>query len=160
MATTALAVIGPMAGAVASKATVGSVWLSRAIRASAVAICAFRGVRTASNGASSAANAAASGNSLIRSAACSAVLLRTRSPSRRTSAFATLMNRVRARTSASRTASSARTCRRAGVVRWAGRYAPSRSASAKVRASRRSVFTRRDRVAYIGAKLGSATMTA
>src|SRR5262249_34119300 len=44
-------------------------------------------------------------------------------------------------------------------VRCAGRYAPSRQASASVRASRRSVFTRRLRLAYIGAKFGSATIT-
>src|SRR6266508_4736666 len=41
----------------------------------------------------------------------------------------------------------------------AGRYAPSRQASANARASRRSVFTLRVRVAYMGAKFGSATIT-
>ena len=46
---------------------------------------------------------------------------------------------------------SARTARCAADVRCAARYAPSRHASASVRASRRSVFTRRDRVAYIAA---------
>ena len=43
-------------------------------------------------------------------------------------------------------------------ARCARRYAPSRQAPASVRASRRSVFTRRLRVAYIGAKFGSATI--
>ena len=44
-------------------------------------------------------------------------------------------------------------------VRCAGRYAPSLQASASVRASRRSVFTLRLRVAYMAAKFGSATTT-
>ena len=39
------------------------------------------------------------------------------------------MYRARVRTSASRTTSSARTCRRAADTRWAGRYAPTRHAS-------------------------------
>jgi len=38
-------------------------------------------------------------------------------------------------------------------------YAPSQPASHNARASRLSVFTRRERVAYIGAKPGSATIT-
>src|SRR5262245_60057471 len=61
------------------------------------------------------------------------------------------MHRVLLRTSASRTASSARTRRCLSEVRCARRYAPSRHASANVRASRRSVFTRLLRVAYIAA---------
>ena len=40
-----------------------------------------------------------------------------------------------------------------------GAVAPSRHASAIARASRRSVLTLRERVAYMGAKFGSATMT-
>jgi len=66
-------------------------------------------------------------------------------------ALITATYRVRVFTSASRTASSARTCRCPSEARCAGRYAPSRAASANVLASRRSVFTPRRRVAYIGA---------
>jgi hypothetical protein len=40
-----------------------------------------------------------------------------------------------------------------------GRYAPSRHGSAGARASRRSVFTLRVHVAYMGAKFGCATIT-
>jgi hypothetical protein len=72
-------------------------------------------------------------------------------PSRRSTARITARYRVRVRTNASRTASSARTTRCAAEVRCAGWYTPSRHASASVRASRRSVFTRRERVAYIAA---------
>src|SRR5215813_9305446 len=69
------------------------------------------------------------------------------------------MYRVLVLTSPSRTASSARTRLYSSEVRCARRYAPRRQASANVRASRRSVFTRLLRVAYIGAKFGSATIT-
>src|SRR5713226_6659479 len=69
------------------------------------------------------------------------------------------MYRLRVCTSDSRTESCARTCRCRSEVRCAGRYAPSLQASASVRASRRSVFTLRLRVAYMAAKFGSATTT-
>ena len=62
-------------------------------------------------------------------------------------------------TNASRTQSCARTCRCRSEVRCAGREEPNLHASASVRASRRSVFTLRLRVAYIAAKFGSATTT-
>jgi hypothetical protein len=65
----------------------------------------------------------------------------------------------RVRTKASRTVSRARTCRWASDSRCAGRYASTRQASASARASRRSVLIFRVRVAYIGAKFGSATIT-
>ena len=69
------------------------------------------------------------------------------------------MCRVRVCTSASRTATWARSARLASEFRCAGRYAPSSQASRRARASRRSVFTLRLRCAYIGAKFGSATIT-
>jgi hypothetical protein len=68
------------------------------------------------------------------------------------------VHRVRLRTKASRTVSTARTCRWRSDVRGAGWYAPSRQAWARASALRRSVLTRRRRWAYIGASLGSATM--
>jgi len=66
VATTALAVTGPMAGAVASRATRGSVAASVAMRPSAAAICSFSGASTVNNGCSSASSAGDSDNAPMR----------------------------------------------------------------------------------------------
>lgn len=129
------------------------------MRASAAAISSFSGRRSASTGRSSACSASGSSTAASRARKRPLAPGATRSPSRRQSDFASTMYRARVRTSVSRTTSSARTCRWASLVRCAGRYAPVWHASASVRASRRSVFTRRERLAYIGAKFGSATIT-
>jgi hypothetical protein len=67
----------------------------------------------------------------------------TRKPSRLTIACASVTHRARVRTRLSRTVSNARTWHCSSEVRCAGRYAPSRQASASACASRLSVFTRR-----------------
>ena len=82
----------------------------------------------------------------------------TRYPSCRTSVRTRLMYFVRLPTSASRTATSARRSRAPAELRCAARYAPSAQASHSARASRRSVLILRLRVAYIGAKFGSAAI--
>jgi hypothetical protein len=80
-----------------------------AMRASAPAICALSGANTAKSGANSVVKVGDRSSSAIRVGTHALALLGTRSPSRRTSAFANAMDRVRVRTSASRTANSART---------------------------------------------------
>jgi hypothetical protein len=67
--------------------------------------------------------------------------------------------RSRLLTSASLATSRAVTRRCCSDRRWDGRYDPLRQASASARASRRSVFTRRVLIPYMGAKFGSATIT-
>ncbi len=151
VATNALAVTGPTPGAVARRATTGSLAATVAMRRSAAAICSLSEAYTAKSGASSVVSAGDRSSAAIRAGTHALALVGTRNPSRRTSAFATAMYRVRVRTSASRTASSARTWRRASDSRYAGRYAPVAHASSSVRASRLSVLVRRDRSAYIGA---------
>ncbi len=137
----------------------GSSFANAAMRASATAICAFRAANTAKSGANSVVNVGDRSSSALRVGTQALALVGTRSPSRRTNAFASAMYRVRVRTSASRTASSARTCRRASERRYAGRHAPISHASINVCASRLSVLVRRERLAYIGAQFGSATIT-
>ncbi len=55
-----------MAGAVASRATKGSVAASLAMRPSAAAICSFKGASTVNSGCSSAARAGDSDSALMR----------------------------------------------------------------------------------------------
>ncbi len=145
--------------AVVRRVAIGSSFANAARRASATAICAFNGANTAKSGANSAVNVGDRSSAAIRVGTHALALVGTRSPSRRTRAFASAMSRVRVPTSASRTASSARTCRRASERREAGRHAPVSHASIRVRASRVSVLVRRERLAYIGPSFGSATMT-
>ena len=95
------------------------------MRASATAIRAFSGANTANSGANSVVNVCDRSSSAIRAGIQALLLVGTRSPSRRTSALASAMSRVRVGTSASRL----------------------------------SVLVRRDRLAYIGASFGSATIT-
>ena len=108
VATNALAVTSPTPGAVVRRAAIGSAFAKAAIRASATAIGAVRGANTANSGASSGVNVGDRSRSAIRVGTHALLLGGTRSPSRRTSAFASAMYRVRVRTSASRTANSAR----------------------------------------------------
>jgi hypothetical protein len=81
------------------------------MRASATAIWALSGANTAKSGANSVVNVGDRSNAAIRVGTQALLLVWTRSPSRRTSALASAMYRVRVRTSASRTANSARTWR-------------------------------------------------
>ena len=67
------------------------------------------GAKTANSGSSSVVSVGDSSSAAIRVGTHALALVGTRSPSRRTSAFASAIYRVRVRTSASRTASSART---------------------------------------------------
>jgi hypothetical protein len=109
VATNAHAVTGPTPCAVVRRAAIGSSFTKPTMRASATAICALSGANTAKSGADSVVNVGERSSSTIRVGTQALERVGTRSPSRHTSAFASAMYRVRVRTSASRTANSART---------------------------------------------------
>ena len=144
----------------ACSAAIGARAATLAMRSFATTMCALRGAKPAHRGARAVVSAGDRSRSAIRVGTHALALVGPRTPSRRPSAVARAMDRVRGRgrTSASRTASAARTCRRASARRDAGREAPVSQASRTVRASRVSIFERRDRVADIGASFGSATI--
>jgi hypothetical protein len=88
VATTAVAVVGPIDGAVASRATAPSACTSAVRRRSAAAICSFRGARISNSGSNSPARLADTSSEAIRFATRCDSLAGARQPSRRTSAFA------------------------------------------------------------------------